>query len=113
MTEILFQKFYFKITSRWQKYDSFLLGLTEFHSILCWKYNFVGRFHNRICIVSNHHISRIGMKIKPYNDRYEETGAAIADSCNSKYEERQGDYTDKTQKLFKTIRNGVIKYQFL
>ena len=53
------------------------------------------------------------MRIKPYNDRYEETGAAIADSCNSKSEERQGDYTDKTQKLFKTIRNGVIKYQFL
>ena len=30
----------------------------------------LGRFQNRICIVSNHHIRRPGRKIKFYNDSY-------------------------------------------
>ena len=32
---------------------------------------------------------------------------------NSKSEEEQGDYQDKTQKLFKTMRFRVMKHEFL
>ena len=39
-------------------------------------------------------------------DSYEEMGAASV-------EEGQGDYQNKPQKQFKTMRVGVMKYEFL
>ena len=48
-------------------------------------------------------------------DSYEEMGAATVQLMlkNSKFEEGQGDYSDETQKLFKTMRVRAVRYEFL
>ena len=80
MPDILFQKFISKLLQGGKNMKAFCSALQNSTVFCVGSIVFVDRFQNRICFVSNHHISRIGKKIKFYNDRYEETGAATADS---------------------------------
>ena len=68
-----------------------------------------GRFQNRFCIASI--ITSAGQEGKwIFIYSYQEMGTV---THNSKFVEGQGNYYDKTQKLFKITRVQVIKYEFL
>ena len=80
MPDILFQKFISKLLQGGKNMKAFCSALHNSTVFCVGSIVFVGRFQNRICFVSNHHTSRIGKKIKFYNDSNEETEAATADS---------------------------------
>ena len=71
-----------------------------------------GRFQNRICILLllSHQQAR---KVNEFLYIAIKEWEQLQLTHNSKFVEGQGNYYDKTQKVFKITRVQVIKYEFL
>ena len=104
---------YFKTNERWKKYGGFLLNCTIPKlplTVSFWKHIGVDFKIDSVLLLLSHQQAR---KVNEFLYTAIKKWEQLQLTHNSKFVEGQGNYYDKTQKLFKITRVQVIKYEFL